>query len=105
MGMPVQVFPTGPPAPPPPPKNQLAPQNANGRSKSPSTERRSPSQQNFEPPPMGCRPEIKIPPNPMARLKPAPRPEPKDEFWKDEYIKEKSKSPGPQNGGIFFPRM
>lgn len=103
-GMPVQVFPVGPPPapapPPPPPKNQLSTQSAT-RAKSPS-DRRSPSNTNFEPPPMGCRPEIKIPPNPMANLKPAPRPQPKDEFWKEEYIRERSKSPlttaSPQNG-------
>lgn len=99
--MPVQVFPVGPPAPPPPPpKNQLAPQQSSG-SKSPA-DRRSPTNINFEPPPLGCRPEIKIPPNPMASLKPAPRLQPKDEFWKEEYIRERSKSPlansSPQNG-------
>lgn len=91
--MPVQVFPTGlsAPPPPPPPKNQLAPQtNTNGR-KSPS--------QNFEPPPLGFRPEIKIPTNPMATLKPTPKPEIR-EFWKEEYIKDKSPivEPQPQNG-------
>lgn len=105
-GMPVQVFPTGPPAPPPPPpKNQLLPNSNgnNGGSRSPA-DRRSPASQSFEPPPMGFRPEIKIPPNPMARLKPTPKAEPKGEFWKDEYIKERSKSPMnvSSNGGKCF---
>lgn len=96
MGMPFQVFPTGPPAPPPPPppqqKSQLAPQsnNAPNGTKSP---------QSFEPPPMGYRPEIKIPVNPMATLKPAPRPQPKDDYWVEEFRKERSKSPMNVNGG------
>lgn len=93
--MPVQVFPTGPTAPPPPPpqpKNQLAPQNNTNGRKSPA--------QNFEPPPFGFRPEIKIPTNPMATLKPTPKPEIR-EFWKEEYIKDKSpinNEPQTQNG-------
>lgn len=91
--MPVQVFPTGPPAPPPPPpKNQLAPQNNTNGRKSPA--------QSFEPPPFGFRPEIKIPSNPMANLKPTPKPEIR-EFWKEEYIKDKSPinvEPETQNG-------
>lgn len=94
--MPVQVFPTGPPQPPPPPavpppppppKVQLAtqnPTNGNPAAKSPNL---------FEPPPFGCRPEIKIPSNPMAALKPTPRIQPKDDFWVEEYRKERSKSP------------
>lgn len=85
--MPVQVFPTGPPAPPPPPPKQLpndTNRNTNG------TQR---TDKSFEPPPIGFRPEIKIPPNPMATLKPAPKPQIKNDFWVEEYKKERSKSP------------
>lgn len=93
--MPVQVFPTGPPPPPPvPTKAQLAP---NG-TRSPSVSRKSPGPQSFEPPPLGCRPEIKIPPNPMAALKKVPdsqKSKPKEDFWLEEYRKERSKSPMP----------
>lgn len=89
VGMPVQVFPTGPPPPPPAPaKSQLAPQSAGALRPSPA---RSP--QSFEPPPMGCRPEIKIPPNPIASLRKVPKVEPKNDFWVEEYRKERSKSP------------
>ena len=91
LGMPVQVFPTGPPVPPPAPKQQLAPTNGSSN-RSPVAERKSPVQA-FDPPPMGFRPEIKIPPNPMASLKPTPKPQPKEEFWVEEYKKERSKSP------------
>lgn len=90
IGMPVQVFPTGPPPPPAPPKAQLAPQAASGSRPSPA---RSP--QSFEPPPMGFRPEIKIPPNPMAALRKVPKIEPKNDFWVEEYRKDRSKSPLP----------
>lgn len=89
----MQVFPTGPPPPPPVPlKAQLAPQLPSGTRPSPA---RSP--QSFEPPPMGCRPEIKIPSNPMATLKKVPKPEPKNDFWIEEYRKERSKSPLPDS--------
>lgn len=91
VGLPVQVFPTGPPPPPPvPSKAHLAPQPPQPPAGRPSPAR---SPQNFEPPPMGCRPEIKIPPNPMAALKKVPKPEPKNDFWVEEYRKERSKSP------------
>lgn len=89
--MPVQVFPTGPPAPPPPPPKQLpndVSKNTNGTQRTEKT-----PVKNFEPPPMGFRPEIKIPPNPMATLKPAPKPQIKNDFWVEEYKKERSKSP------------
>ncbi|XP_037912702.1 uncharacterized protein LOC119652564 isoform X3 [Hermetia illucens] len=107
MGVPVQVFPTGPPPPPPapaksnsssnappppPPMSQLTAQS-NGRDA-----RKSPTPQNFEPPPLGCRPEIKIPPNPMASLRKVPKVEPKNDFWIEEYRKERSKSPLPGEG-------
>lgn len=101
LGMPVQVFPTGPPAPPPPPpqqKVQLATQShTNGN----SMEKKTMPKPSLEPPPIGFRPEIKIPPNPMANLKPTPRPQEKDDFWVEEYRKERSKSPAviPQNNG------
>ncbi|XP_017462766.1 PREDICTED: mediator of RNA polymerase II transcription subunit 15-like, partial [Rhagoletis zephyria] len=57
---------------------------------------------------MGFRPEIKIPPNPMAALRKVPPPVEKNTFWKDEYVRERSKSPmvgendrasSPNNGG------
>ncbi len=92
--MPVQVFPTGPPAPPPPPPKQSLDinKNTNGTQRTEKTPTR-----NFEPPPIGFRPEIKIPPNPMASLKPAPKPQIKNDFWVEEYKKERSKSPNVQN--------
>ncbi|XP_049288605.1 uncharacterized protein LOC125766574 isoform X3 [Anopheles funestus] len=107
MGMPFQVFPTGPPAPPPPPPptGRVVPSNGGNRSVPPpppppgpgpalptassSEARKSPRPQSFEPPPMGMRPEIKIPPNPMASLRKAPRPQPKNDFWIEEYRREK----------------
>lgn len=94
MGMPVQVFPTGMPKPPPPPPPQQKLLNGNKAPTNP--DRKSP--QTFEPPPFGCRPEIKIPPNPMATLRPVPKPKPKDDFWVEEYRKERSKSPLVQEG-------
>lgn len=91
--MPVQVFPQGPPPPPPAPKPpQLNVANGN---KSPSMQRKSPQPQSFEPPPMGCRPEIKIPPNPMANLRKVGTPKPKEVDWSEEFRKERSKSPMP----------
>jgi hypothetical protein len=94
MGMPFQVL---PPPPPPPPKQQslqLTPntnqQTSNGSS---PNQRKSPLPQSFEPLPMGFRPEIKLPENPMATLKKTPKPQPKDDFWVEEYRKERSKSP------------
>ncbi|CAO1307363.1 unnamed protein product [Diamesa serratosioi] len=71
MGMPFQVFPTGPPQ-----------TNGNNVAKKP---------QSFAPPPMGFRPEIKIPENPMAGLRSAPRPQPKGDYWADEYVQEKAR--------------
>lgn len=105
MGMPVQVFPTGPPAPPPPPpKVQLATQpNNNTNGNHPADPKRpAGSIKSNEPPPFGFRPEIKIPPNPMARLKPTPKPQQRDDFWVEEYRKERSKSPAviPQSEGL-----
>lgn len=91
-GMPVQVFPQGPPPPPPVPKS--AHLNVNGN-RSPSVTRKSPQPQSFEPPPMGCRPEIKIPSNPMAALKKVAPPKPKELDWNEEFRKERSKSPMP----------
>ncbi|XP_058122682.1 uncharacterized protein LOC131264396 [Anopheles coustani] len=107
MGMPFQVFPTGPPAPPPPPPptGRVVP-GANGAGTSrpmpppppppgPAEVRKSPRPQVFEAPPMGMRPEIKIPPNPMASLRKAPRPQPKNDFWIEEYRREKQQDSGP----------
>ncbi|KAL5281686.1 hypothetical protein ACFFRR_005184 [Megaselia abdita] len=99
MGMPFQVFPTPPPPqlqhktngnipPPPPPSNLSAP----GRPSANNT-RKSPTPQSFDPPPIGFRPEIKIPTNPMAALKKVPKPQEKNDFWVEEYKKERSKSP------------
>ncbi|XP_075150397.1 uncharacterized protein LOC142224503 [Haematobia irritans] len=98
------------PAPPPPPPpsssnllntgSNLAPQ-MNGNSmngargstpSSPNMQRKippAPPSQRFEPPPLGFRPEIKIPPNPMAGLRKVPPPVEKNTFWKDEYKKNK----------------
>ncbi|XP_021700888.1 FK506-binding protein 5 isoform X4 [Aedes aegypti] len=103
MGMPFQVFPTGPPAPPPPPPPSVARKPTQGQTNGNSApappppppppvlsvEKKTPVPQSFEPPPMGCRPEIKIPPNPMANLRKAPRPQPKNDFWIEEYRNEK----------------
>ncbi|KAI8043420.1 hypothetical protein M5D96_004752 [Drosophila gunungcola] len=126
MGMPFQVLPPPPPppmqsgkngtpgaasatsaAPPPPPPQQppssLAPPAAGRLSApgSPATARKSPTPQRFEPPPLGFRPEIKIPPNPMAALRKVAPPVEKNTFWKDEYRKDRSKSPLPaaESGG------
>lgn len=99
MGMPFQVFPTPPPPPPqqrtngnipppPPPSNLAAPSKPTA-----NNARKSPTPQSFEPPPMGFRPEIKIPTNPMAALKKVPKPQEKNDFWVEEYKKERSKSP------------
>lgn len=115
MGMPFQVLPPPPPpqslgqtgkngtsaaapaAPPPPPPQQpstLAPPTGRlSAPGSPATARKSPTPQRFEPPPLGFRPEIKIPPNPMAALRKVPPPVEKNTFWKDEYCKDRSKSP------------
>ncbi|XP_065357954.1 protein piccolo [Calliphora vicina] len=122
MGMPFQVLPPpappapgknfnggSAPAPPPPPPSSsnfsntgtgtLAPPSGNGAAgrgsapNSPSMPRKSPTPQRFEPPPMGFRPEIKIPTNPMAALRKVPPPVEKNTFWKDEYVKDRSKSP------------
>lgn len=114
MGMPFQVLPPPPPPqplaqaqgkngpnvaapPPPPPQSTLAPPAGRGSAPgSPATARKSPTPQRFEPPPLGFRPEIKIPPNPMAALRKVPPPVEKNGFWKDEYVKERSKSPLPE---------
>lgn len=88
MGMPFQVLP-----PPPPPmkenKQKLTPPQSNGNA------RKSP--QSFEPPPMGCRPEIKIPENPMATLRKVPRPQAKDNFWVEEFIQEHARNSEPED--------
>ncbi|XP_032597773.1 putative uncharacterized protein DDB_G0271606 isoform X1 [Drosophila grimshawi] len=115
MGMPFQVLPPPPPpqpqsqtqgkngnnaaAPPPPPPQQstLAPPAGRGSAPgSPAAARKSPTPQRFEPPPLGFRPEIKIPANPMAALRKVPPPVEKNTFWKDEYVKDRSKSPLPE---------
>lgn len=89
--MPVQVFPKGPPPPPPvPQKSQLNAPPANG-TRSPSLPRKSPQPQAFERPDMA---NI-IPTNPMATLKKVGEPKPKNDFWVEEYKRERSKSPMP----------
>uniref|UniRef100_A0A336MSD8 CSON005970 protein n=1 Tax=Culicoides sonorensis TaxID=179676 RepID=A0A336MSD8_CULSO len=95
-GMPFQVFPTGPPAPPPPPTRQPPPQQQQHQENGTQNGNRQKSpkpQQHFEPPPMGFRPEIKIPQNPMANLKPTPRPQQNDDFWIEEYKSDKAAEP------------
>lgn len=96
-GMPFQVFPTGPPAPPPMPAKQpppVPPQNNSENGTQNGTRKKSPQPpQHFEPPPMGFRPEIKIPQNPMANLKPTPRPQQNDDFWIEEYKSDKAAEP------------
>lgn len=87
MGMPFQVLPPG--GLPVKNNKQLSPPQNNGTSN-----RKSPA--SFDPPPMGCRPEIKIPPNPMSLLKQTPRPQPKDDFWVQEYVQEKRESSDPK---------
>lgn len=79
MGMPFQVLPSLPVKQ----QQKLSPTQTNGNV------RKSP--QTFEsnaPPPMGCRPQIKIPENPMATLRKVPRPQPKDTYWVEECINE-----------------
>lgn len=89
MGMPFQVLP--PPPPPPPMKmeqtQKLSPPQTNGARKSP---------QSFEPPPMAYRPEIKIPENPMAILRKVGKPQPKDTFWVEEFINDKTRTSPPK---------
>uniref|UniRef100_A0A1A9WXI3 Uncharacterized protein n=1 Tax=Glossina brevipalpis TaxID=37001 RepID=A0A1A9WXI3_9MUSC len=118
LGMPFQVLPTAQaapgaiagkntnggnapaPPPPPPPSSNLLPASSLGVSaNSSNVSRKSPTQQTqFEPPPIGFRPEIKIPSNPMAALRKVPPPIEKNNFWKDEYVKEHSKSPMRESG-------
>ncbi|CAH1710803.1 unnamed protein product [Chironomus riparius] len=93
MGMPFQVFPTGPPPPPIPTKTQQfnKPQTNGTAKKSP---------QSFDPPPMACRPEIKIPENPMAILRKVPRPQQKDEYWIQEYVEDRARNSAPNEEEI-----
>lgn len=105
MGMPIQVFPSGgppskmqPPPPPPPPSSSVSSQQPKGLN---NGNVRKPCPQSYDPPPLGLRPEIKIPPNPMATLRAVPKPKPKDDFWVEEYRKERSKSPmAPSNNSV-----
>ncbi|KAL7044433.1 hypothetical protein ACKWTF_001911 [Chironomus riparius] len=93
MGMPFQVFPTGPPPPPIPTKTQqLNKPQTNGTAKK--------SPQSFDPPPMACRPEIKIPENPMAILRKVPRPQQKDEYWIQEYVEDRARNSAPNEEEI-----
>jgi hypothetical protein len=89
MGMPFQVFPTGPPATK---TQQPSKPQTNGAAKK--------SPQSFEPPPMACRPEIKIPDNPMAILRKVPRPQPKDDYWIQEYVEDKTRNSAPNEEEI-----
>lgn len=79
LGMPFQVLPTGSPV-----KNQHSSPQSNGK-----------NQKSFEPPPMGCRPEIKIPSNPMTILRKSPRPQAKGDYWVQEYLEEKPRTISP----------
>lgn len=93
-GMPFQVFPTGPPAPPPMPVKKLQqPLSENGTQNGTRKKSPQPPTQHYEPPPMGFRPEIKIPQNPIANLKPTPRPQQNDDFWIEEYKSDKAAEP------------
>lgn len=93
MGMPFQVLPPG--GIPLKNNKQLSPPQS---SSSNSVSRKSPQQQsNFEPPPLACRPEIKIPPNPMSLLKQTPRPQQKDDFWVEEYVQQKKEPSLPRD--------
>jgi len=91
-GMPFQVLP--PPPPPPPAQQPTTPKTPTSNGNSAPRNHNQP--RHFEPPPMGFRPEIKIPQNPMANLKPTPRPQPQDDFWVEEYKQEKAASVEPQ---------
>lgn len=95
MGMPFQVL---PPPPPPPPMKMEQPQKLSPPQTNGNSARKSP--QSFDPPPMGCRPEIKIPENPMANLRKVGKPQPKDTFWVEEFIRDRTKSPPQQSPPI-----
>lgn len=91
-----QPPPTAPVPPPPPPSSlntqSLPNQGSMMSGTATGTNRASPAQR-FEPPPIGFRPEIKIPSNPMAGLRKITPPVEKNSFWKEEYVKDRSKSP------------
>ena len=81
--MPFQVLPSLPAKAANQQQQKLSPTQTNGNV------RKSP--QTFEsnaPPPMGCRPQIKIPENPMATLRKVPRPQQRDNYWVEEFINE-----------------
>lgn len=95
--------PTGVPPPPPPPMIGASSMGMPFQVLPPATQLKTPAAQtngarkspNCEPLSLGFRPEIKIPDNPMANLRPSPRPNQKPEYWVEEYRREKSKSPIP----------
>lgn len=85
------------PAPPPPPPSSYNTQPTHNQGSivagtAANTNRALPAQR-FEPPPIGFRPQIKIPSNPIAGLRKITPPVEKNSFWKDEYVKDRSKSP------------
>lgn len=80
MGMPFQVLPSLPAAKAANQQQKLSPTQTNGSAKK--------SPQTFESPPMGCRPQIIIPENPMATLRKVPRPQQRDNYWVEEFINE-----------------
>jgi hypothetical protein len=49
---------------------------------------------------MACRPEIKIPENPMAILKKVPRPQQKDDYWIQEYVENSARNSAPNEEEI-----
>jgi hypothetical protein len=89
MGMPFQVLPPPPPPPMQQPQQKLSPPQTNGNA------RKSP--QSFDPPPMGYRPEIKIPENPMATLRKVARPQQRDDYWVQEFMQEKARDSLPED--------
>lgn len=89
MGMPFQVLPPPPPPPMQQQQQKLSPPQSNGNA------RKSP--QSFEPPPMGYRPEIKIPENPMATLRKVARPQQRDDYWVQEFMQEKARDSLPED--------
>lgn len=90
MGMPFQVLPPG--GIPQKNNKQLSPPQP---SSSNNVQRKSP--QSFDAPPLACRPEIKIPPNPMSLLKQTPRPQQKDDYWVEEYVQQHKENSIPRD--------
>lgn len=88
MGMPFQVLPSLPVKEANQQQN-VSPTQTNGNAKK--------APQTFETPPMGCRPTIKIPENPMATLRKVPRPQQRDNYWVEEFINESPRHSEPED--------